>query len=185
MHREDSRIPGTTELAPPILLKPITSDHLAELQAMYEASQGYFRTFSGEPASPLQAANDYHQLLESDDRAILAIWWEDEEDATLIGSLDFRFHHPVEGVLWLGALILRDQLPTDRDHIGHWALRILEEWLRIATDITEIRTAVPFTALWHVRFLQKAGYTLTPELLRLPIQGKYIRFGVYRRMIPR
>jgi len=168
--------------APPILLKPITTDALAELQAMYEASEGYFRTFSGEPASPIQAANDYQQLLDSEDRAILGIWWEEE---MLIGSLDFRFHHPMEGILWLGALILRDELPADREFIGGWSLRILEEWLRIATDITEIRTAVPFTAVEYVRFWQNAGYELTPELLRLPIHGKYIRFGIYRRVIPR
>ena len=173
------------ENAPPIQLEPLTADQLADLQAMYEASEGYFRTFTGEPVSPLQAANDYQQLLDSDDRAIMAIWWREGDEPALIGSLDFRFHHPIEGVLWLGALILRDDLPADREVIGGWAIRILEEWLRIATDITEIRTAVPFTAVDDVRFWQNAGYELTPELLRLPIHGKYIRFGVYRRMIPR
>ncbi|HID35315.1 MAG TPA: hypothetical protein EYP25_12265 [Anaerolineae bacterium] len=167
--------------APPILLKPITTEALPDLQAMYEASPGYFATFTGEPASPLQAANDYHQLLDSDDRAIMAIWWEEER---IIGSLDFRFHHPEEGVLWLGALILQDELPAERTEIGVWTLRILEEWLRIATDIHEIRTAVPFKAAAYVRFWQEAGYELTPELLRLPIRGKRIRFGVFRRSIP-
>ena len=174
-----------SENAPPILLKPITTDFLADLQAMYEASEEYFRAFTGEPVSPLQAANEYHQLLDSEDRAIMAIWWQENEEASIIGSLDFRFHHPTEGVLWLGALILRDELPADRDFIGEWALRILEEWLRIATDINEIRTAVPFSAADYVQFWQNAGYELTPELLRLPVRGKYIRFGVYRRMIPR
>ncbi len=171
-----------TESAPPILLKPITTEHLPELQAMYEASDGYFMTFAGESASPLQAANDYHQLLDSDDRAIMAIWWEGE---AIIGSLDFRFHHPQEGVLWLGALILRDELPADRMEIGRWAVRILEEWLRIATDITEIRTAVPFTAVDYVRLWESLGFELTPELLRMPIRGKYLRFGVFRRSISR
>lgn len=166
--------------APPILLKPITTEDLADLQAMYEASPGYFVTFTGEPVSPLQAANDYHQLLDSDDRAIMAIWWEEEK---IIGSLDFRFHHPVEGVLWLGALILQDEPPADRTEIGVWALRILEEWLRIATDIHEIRTAVPLKAAAYVRFWREAGYELMPEPLRLPIQGKRIRFGVFRRSI--
>ncbi len=164
--------------APPILLQPIVTEHLADLQAMYEASTHYFLTFTGKPVLPIQAANDYHQLLESDDRAILGIWWEEEQ---LIGSLDFRFHHPGPGVLWLGALILRDDLPGDRQEIGIWAMRILEEWLRIATEMEEVRTAVPLKAAEEVRFWKAAGYTLTPELLRLEIQGKFIRFGVFRK----
>lgn len=168
------------ESAPPITLAPITTEHLPDLQTMYEASQRYFLTFTGQPAPPIQAANDYHQLLEMEDRAIMAIWWEESE---IIGSLDFRFHHPVEGVLWLGALILRDELPGDRDAIGLWAMRILEEWLRIATDIREIRLAVPFTAVDDVRFWKMAGYELTPELLRQEVGGKFIRFGVFRKVL--
>jgi len=169
-------------MPPPILLKPITTDKLAELQAMYEASSAYFLTFTGQPVPPIQAANDYNQLLESDDRAIMAIWWNNE---TLIGSLDFRFHHPVAGALWLGALILRDDAPGQQDEIGRWTLRILEEWLRIATDITDIRTAVPLKAANSVRFWKEQGYELTPELLRQAIAGKYIRFGIFRKTIAR
>jgi len=163
-------------MTPPILLKPLTTEMLADLQVMYEASSRYFLTFTGAPANPIQAANDYNQLLESDDRAIMAIFWQDEQ---LIGSLDFRFQHPAPGVLWLGALILQDDLPADRDEIGRWAVKILAEWLRLATSITEIRTAVPLNATDLVRFWHTAGFRLTPELLRQPIAGKQIRFGIY------
>ena len=165
---------------PPILLKPITTEMLADLQAMYEASTDYFRTFTGAPVSPLKAANDYNQLLENDDRAIMAIWWNEER---IIGSLDFRFNHPQEGVLWLGALILQDETPISRDEIGSWAVRILQEWLRIATNFTEIRTAVPLNTPELVRFWQSLGFELTPELLRQPIAGKFIRFGIFRQRI--
>ncbi len=167
---------------PPILLKPLVTEMLADVQAMYEASASYFLTFTGHPVLPIQAANDYNQLLESDDRAIMAIWWEDER---IIGSLDFRFHHPVENVLWVGALIVQDETPIDRSEIGRWAMRILEEWLRIATEITEIRTAVPLKATDLVRFWQELGYELTPELLRQPVAGKYLRFGIFRKLIER
>ncbi len=166
----------------PSLLKHITTEMLADLQAMYEASPGYFVTFTGQPAPPIQAANDYNQLLESDDRAIMAIWWQDEQ---IIGSLDFRFHHPIQGVLWLGALILQDETPGPRDEIGRWAVRILEEWLRIATDMTEIRTAIPLKATESVRFWRSLGFEPTPELLRQPVAGKYLRFGIYRKPIAR
>jgi hypothetical protein len=167
---------------PPLLLKPITTEMLADLQSMYEASDDYFITFTGQPVHPMQAANDYNQLLESNDRAIMAIWWEDE---SIIGSLDFRFHHPTDGVLWLGALILQDETPGDRGEIGEWAIKILEEWLRIATDMTEIRTAAPLTAADAIRFWQHLGFELMPELLRQPIAGKYIRFGIYHKIIER
>ena len=168
--------------APPITLKPITTETLAELQEMYEASQQYFHTFTGYPALPIQAANDYAQLIESDDRAILAIWWKEE---SIIGSLDFRFHHPAENVLWLGALILKDELPGDRTVIAEWSIRILEEWLRIATDFEEIRTAVPLTSSDLVYFWKQMGFSLTPELLRQKIAHKSIRFGVFTKIIDR
>ncbi len=167
---------------PPILLKPVTTEMLVELQEMYEASSGYFLAFTGAPAPPIQAANDYQQLLENDDRAIMAIWWRDE---MIIGSLDFRFHHPAEGVLWLGALILRDETPAARDELGRWAVRILAEWLRIATDMNEIRTAVPLNQPELVRFWRELGYDLTPELLRQPVAGKRLRFGIFRKPITR
>ncbi len=171
-----------TSNPPPILLKPVTTEMLADLQSMYEASDGYFLTYTGQTVHPVQAANDYNQLLESEDRAIMAIWWENEQ---IIGSLDFRFHHPIEGVLWLGALILQDETPGDRDEIGRWAINILEEWLRIATDMSEIRTAVPLTDSHAIQFWRSLGFELTPELLRQPIAGKYIRFGIYRKPIAR
>jgi hypothetical protein len=166
----------------PILLKPLTTEMLADLQAMYEASPRYFITFTGSPVSPIQAANDYNQLLESDDRAIMGIFWQNEQ---LIGSLDFRFQHPAEGILWLGALILQEELPAPQDEIGQLALKILAEWLRIATDLTEIRTAVPLNAIDRVRFWQQAGFRLTPELLRQPIADKQIRFGIFSFAIAR
>lgn len=166
--------------APPILLKPLTTDMLADLQEMYHASSRYFETFTGRPALPIQAANDYTQLVESNDRAILSIWWAEE---SIIGSLDFRFHHPTENVLWLGALILKDDLPGDHDVIAEWSLKILEEWLRIATDIEEIRTATPLKSPERVHFWKRMGFTLTPELLRQKIANQSIRFGVYKKSI--
>ena len=167
-------------MTPPILLKPLTTEMLADLQAMYEASVHYFLPFTGAPVNPIQAANDYNQLLESGDRAIMGIFWQDEQ---LIGSLDFRFQHPAPGVLWLGALILQDDLAAERDEIGRWAIKILAEWLRIATDITEIRTAVPLNATELVRFWKSADFKLTPELLRQPIAGKQIRFGIFSHSV--
>ncbi len=165
---------------PPILLKPLTTEMLADLQEMYQASPRYFGAFTGHPAHELQAANDYHALLDSNDRAIMAIWWQDKQ---LIGSLDFRFHHPQEQTLWLGALILRDDTPAEREMLASWAVKILEEWLRIATDITEIRTAIPLKEANLVRFWRDHGYELTPELLRQPVAGKQIRFGLFRKTI--
>jgi len=170
----------TTTTPPPILLKPLTTEMLADLQRMYEASEGYFRTFTGQPAPPIQAANDYNQLLEQEGRAIMAIWWQEEE---LIGSIDFRFHHPEENMVWIGALILQDETPGPRTEIGQWAIKILEEWLRIATPITEIRTAAPLPATDLVRFWRELGYELTPQLLRQPIAGKQIRFGIFRKTV--
>jgi len=165
---------------PPIILKPITTERLADLQEMYEASDQYFHTFTGDKVLPIQAANDYAQLIESDDRAIMAIWWKEE---SIIGSLDFRFNHPDENVLWLGAMILRDELPGDRPAIAEWSIKILMEWLRIATDIEEIRTAVPLTAPELVYFWKQMDFILTPELLRQKIANKSIRFGVYTKTI--
>ena len=51
--------------------------------------------------------------------------------------------------------------------------------------MTELRTATPLNATELVRFWQNLGFKLTPELLRQPIAGKYIRFGVFQKRITR
>jgi len=172
----------TTTQPPPIKLKPLTTEMLADLQRMYEASRKYFITFTSHPASTIQAVNDYQQMLESDDRAIMAIWWQDEQ---LIGALDFRFHHPVENVVWLGALILQDQTPGEREEIATWSVNILEEWLRIASPTIELRTSVPLNDAEWMRFWKKLGFKLSPEPLRNHIAGKNIRFGIFKKKITR
>ena len=114
--------------APPITLKQIDADALPYLQALYEASLGYFRHHGGAPARPEQAAIDYQNVLESGDRVLLGIWWEamGTSHKVLVGCFDLRFDHPHPGVIWFGALILADTLPTGRIELHTWSVRILD-----------------------------------------------------------
>ena len=166
--------------APPITLRQIDADGLPALQELYEASEGYFLRHSGAPARPEQAALTYRDVLEWGDRALLGIWWDRE---MLIGCLDIRFDHPAPGIAWLGALILRDDLPASREEIGAWAVRILEEWLRTSTPIREMRLAAPASARDETRFWVRLGYRPLPETIRRAIGKKRERLIVYGRVL--
>lgn len=167
---------------PPITLRQISADTLPSLQELYEASDGYFLRHAGTPARPEQAAFAYENVLESGDRALLGIWWERE---TLVGCFDLRFDHPAPNIVWFGALILRDELPTERLTLETWAERILEEWLRLSTETIEIRLALPVSDLEQVRFWTQMGYSATRQSTRHEIGGKRQRFVVYSKQITR
>ncbi|NOX60958.1 MAG: hypothetical protein GXP42_03285 [Chloroflexi bacterium] len=165
---------------PPITLKQIDADGLPALQALYEASADYFIRHSGAAARPEQAALTYRDVLEWGDRVLLGVWWERE---SLIGCLDVRFDHPAAGIAWLGALILRDELPAPREEIGAWSVRILEEWLRTATPIREVRLAAPASAREEARFWVQLGYRPLPETIRQPIGPRRERLIVFTRKL--
>ena len=173
-------------MPPPITLRSFTADTLPALQALYDASTGYFYSHGGGPARPEQAAFAYQHVLESGDRVLLGVWWERE---MVIGCFDLRFDHtdvtvrPHPGVVWFGAFILRDELPADREEIETWALRILEEWLRIGTEMREMRLALLVSDHDRVRFWTKMGYQATPTAYRQVIAGGIERFVIYRKPI--
>ena len=171
-----------TPPAPPITLRQITVDDLPELQSFYEASGRYFLSHGGGPPRPEQAAFTYEQALESGDRALLGIWWEYE---IMVGCFDLRFDHPLPGIVWFGALILRDALPAPHDILESWSVRILEEWLHIGTEMAEVRLAVLLSDRERVRFWTDMGYQPTQQIVRQIIGGKSQRFAIYHKEIAR
>ncbi|MCO6451374.1 MAG: hypothetical protein J5I90_11360 [Caldilineales bacterium] len=169
--------------APPLLtLRQVNADTLPALQELYDSSPSYFIKHSGATARPEQAAIDYQFVLERGDRVLLGLWWERE---SLVGCFDLRFDHPSPGVVWFGALILSDEIKEERADIERWAVRILEEYLRIGTDSREIRLALLLSDRERVRFWTAMGFTSTPEGLRQPIAGKQQRFVIYSKPIVR
>jgi len=163
-------------------LRQINADLLATLQELYDASASYFISHSGAPARIEQAAIDYQFVLEHGDRVLLGLWWERE---MLVGCFDLRFDHPSPGIVWFGALILSDEIKEERDDLERWAVRILEEYLRIGTDFREIRLALLLSNRERVRFWTEMGFTSTPGGLRQPIAGKQQRFVIYSKPIVR
>ncbi len=165
---------------PPLTLLQVTADTLPALQELYEASGGYFRSHSGAAARPEEAAITYSDVLEAGDRVLLGIWWQRE---TLIGCLDLRFDHPSPGIVWFGALILRDELPAGREEMESWAVRILEEYLRIGSVAQEIRLSLLVSDRTAVRFWSELGYAPGVGAIRHFIGGKSQRFITYRKPI--
>ncbi len=168
---------------PPITLRQIDVDALPIVQSLYETSRVYFLSHSGRPAQPEQAALTYQNVLESGDRVLLGIWWERKQ---MVGCFDLRFDHPAPGVVWFGALILADVLPTDRHDLAAWAVRILEEWLRIGTPTREIRLAALVSDRALVRFWTRMGYQASDQAIRHIIDGKAERLIMfYKRLAAR
>ncbi len=169
------------EAAPPITLKQVDAGALPELQLLYDSSRGYFLRHSGAPARPEQAAIDYQHVLSSGDRLLLAILWQRER--RIVGCFDLRLDHPEPGVVWFGALVLADELPTEGDDLQVWAVRILEEWLHLAELGHEIRLALLVSDREAVRFWSKLGYAATSQSLRQPVASKQQRFVIYHKKI--
>ena len=156
------------------------ADTLPALQALYEASNGYFQSHSGAAARPEEAAFTFSDVVEAGDRVLLGIWWQRE---TLIGCFDLRFDHPTPGVVWFGALVLCDELPAGREEMESWAVRILEEYLRIGTATQEIRLSLLVSDRPAVRFWTELGYAPGAGAVRHLIGGKSQRFITYRKPI--
>jgi hypothetical protein len=167
--------------APPITLRQIDADALPQLQALYEASRGYFVPHSGAAARPDQAALDYQNVLTSGERVLLGIYWQREQ---MVGCFDLRLGHPEASVVWFGALILADATPIPGHELRDWVLRILEEWLRITQLGHEIRLALLVSDRESVRFWSGQGYIATGQALRQPVGAKQERFVIYRKPIP-
>ncbi len=167
-------------MPPPLTLLQVTAETLPALQALYEASDGYFQSHSGAAARPEEAAFTYNDVLEAGDRVLLGIWWQRE---TLIGCFDLRFDHPSPGIVWFGALILRDELPAGREETESWAVRILEEYLRIGAAAQEIRLSLLVSDRPAVRFWTELGFAPGGEATRHLIGGKSQRFITYRKPI--
>lgn len=151
----------SSQQPPPLLLKPLDAGHCESLQAVYDASAGFFVQFVGQPAAQQQATHDLAAATADDARHLLGIFLADE----LVGAIDLRFADPEPLDTRLGLILLT---PACRGQaLGSWALRILEAWLRRDTPTEGVVVSVPAQDHNAQRFFAANGYLFTGQSTRI------------------
>mgnify|MGYP000701653240 CR=1 FL=1 len=169
----------TSALAPTVSLFPLNAaDHVAALQAVYEATPSYWQMYHL-PATPDdQAARDLAAMAETPGRNLLGIVRRiDEADPAagveMVGVVDFRLHWPDPNLVYLGMIMVAE--PYQRQGIGRAAWRVLVPWLAQSAQMTTARAGIEQFNPGGLQFLQQAGFVLNGETARVQSGKRWVR----------
>ncbi len=159
-------------------LLPLTSEHARLLQAVYEAAPGYWTLYDLPGAPPGQAAKDLAEAAETPGRSILGVLRAVRPDQPtsgreMVGAVDFRLHHPQEGTVSVGLLLVADA--RRRQGVGRAAWTLLEPWLR---DEAGMRRAGLHVAQFNtvaLQFFAALGFEMTGAAQRVRVGDKFVR----------
>jgi RimJ/RimL family protein N-acetyltransferase len=155
-----------------------SEDHHDALQAVYQATPGYWAMYNwpGVPAG--QAASDLQAVAETPGRYMLGIVRrlqaaDPTAGAELIGVVDFRLHWPASQTVYIGMVMV--SAAWQRQGIGAKAWHLLEPWLAKQAQMHKARLAVEqFNHVGHP-FFARLGFQLTGESNRLKVGEKFVR----------
>jgi RimJ/RimL family protein N-acetyltransferase len=166
-------------LANLISLLPLDAEyHAAALQAVYDATPGYWAMYGLHGAPAGQAEEDLRAGNTTPGRYLLGIVQRiNQADPTagaeLIGLLDFRLHWPDEGVAYIGMLMVAEPYQGSGTATQAWSL--LAPWLAATAKISKVRTGVEQFNVAALKFWQHAGFHLTGESDRVRSGATFVR----------
>ena len=172
---------------PPITLIPLSAEHAAPLQAVYDAAPAYWLLFGLDSLPPGQAALDLAAAAADPARTLLGILQRVNPDdpaagQTMVGALDLRRHFPDEERATLGLLIIAE--PFQRQGIGRTAWALLESWLAQQPGLTTARLSVEQFNIPALRFFTALGFTLTGEATRRKVNDTFVRYLDMEKPLP-
>jgi RimJ/RimL family protein N-acetyltransferase len=163
----------------PISLLPLSLEyHLAALQQVYRATQGYWQLYQL-PGNPVdQAERDLRVADETPGRYMLGIVRrlveaDPSAGAELIGIVDFRLDWPMTAVAYVGMLLVAE--PYQRQGIGRQAWQLLEPWLTTTAQMTKARLGVEQFNPPALKFFEQLGFALTGTADRIKTGDKFVR----------
>ena len=162
-----------------VTLIPLSPElHAAAVQAVYDATPGYWEMYDLLGAPPDQAATDLNAAAEEEGRFLLGIVRRvDPTNAAaggeLIGVVDFRLHWPAEAVAYVGMVMVAQ--PYQRQGIATQTWSLLKPWLASTAQMRTARVGVEQFNIPGLKFWESAGFTLTGDSNRLRVGDKFVR----------
>lgn len=173
----------------PLTLIPLTlHDHTDLLQAVYDATPGYWQMYGMDAAPELQALHDLRETEETLGRAMLGILHptqpqnppaEGSESSPnrptteMIGVVDIRMHHPERTVTTVGRIMVAE--PWQRQGHGRSAWALVEAWLTGSAGMHKVRAGVEQFNPGALHFFTTLGFTVTPEAVRTQVGEHLVR----------
>lgn len=145
-------------------LRPLAAGDVPNLQGVYDACPGVFRSLIGRPPPPDLAANDFSQAQAMPGRYQFGVWRAE----TLVGVVDLKLDDDLAGEAHLGLLLLTT--PYDDPDIGALVVRILARWLS-GLGATALKVSVPAHDPAALKFWTALGFAFTGEQYRRELPG--------------
>ncbi len=164
---------------PQITLIPLSTEHAAPLQAVYNAAPAYWRLFGLDGLPPGQAAADLDAASVNPARSLLGILQRAEvanpaAGQIMVGAIDLRRHYPDESDVTLGLVIVGE--PYQRQGVGRAAWTLLESWLAQQPGLTTARLSVEQFNIPALHFFTALGFALTGGATRQKVGDHLVRY---------
>lgn len=164
-----------------VSLRPLSGTDVVAVQALYDATPGYFTMIAGTAAPAGLAAHDYDELTRQRGRTWLGLYLPGPEGAPVLsGLLDMRLAYPPPDVVTIGLLLVREDL--QRRGYGTQAYRLIETWLQ-QQGYARLRLDVPGQAFGAQAFWRRLGFEFTGEQLRVAAGRKTVRLLVMEKVL--
>ena len=162
---------------PTVSLFPLNAaDHVEVLQAVYEATPGYWQMYHLPAAPDNQAQRDLQAVAETPGRNLMGIARRiNEADPSagmeMVGVIDFRLHWPDREVVYVGMIMVA--VHVQRQGIGLAALHV--PWLAQSAQMSVARAGIEQFNPGGLQFLQRAGFALTGDTSRVQSGKRWVR----------
>ena len=157
----------------PVSLRPLGADDGIAVQAVYEATPGYFEMMSGAPAPAYEAQREFDNLARQPGRLWLGLFVPGEAGLPdLIGLLDLRLDFPEPQIATLGLLLVCEA--RQRQGFGSQAYRLIEGWLR-QQGFSAVELHVAGQAFGVQQFWRRLGLEFTGQQRRMALGRKSVR----------
>ncbi|WP_423225644.1 GNAT family N-acetyltransferase [Candidatus Amarolinea aalborgensis] len=157
----------------PVSLRPLGADDVIAVQAVYEATPGYFELMTGAPAPAYEAQREFDNLARQPGRLWLGLFVPDEAGLPdLIGLLDLRLGFPEPQIVTLGLLLVCEA--RQRQGFGSQAYRLIEGWLR-QQGFSAVELHVAGQAFGVQQFWRRLGFEFTGQQRRVALGRKSVR----------
>ena len=154
----------------PVSLRPLGADDVIAVQAVYEATPGYFEMMSGAPAPAYEAQREFDNLARQPGRLWLGLFVPGEAGLPdLIGLLDLRLDFPEPQIATLGLLLVCEA--RQRQGFGSQAYRLIEGWLR-QQGFSAVELHVAGQAFGVQQFWRRVGFEFTGQQRRVALGRK-------------